>query len=142
MYSLLATMPEHLANSSLTWETTDSYNIGFNFAGWRSRVILELDAYCSLTRDLLLNVKNSQVTGYDTYFDNMGRTRNIGIEVALTTTNIKSKNFEWATTLTVSHNNQVVIDSGAGDEVVPTYTNPRTSTQYLYGYRKGYPVNA
>lgn len=139
---LLATMPEHLANSSLTWETTDSYNIGFNFAGWRSRVILELDAYCSLTRDLLLNVKNSQVTGYDTYFDNMGRTRNIGIEVALTTTNIKSKNFEWATTLTVSHNNQVVIDSGAGDEVVPTYTNPRTSTQYLYGYRKGYPVNA
>lgn len=139
---LLATMPEHLSNSSLTWETTDSYNIGLNFSGWRSRVTLELDAYYSLTKDLLLNVKNAQVTGYDTYFDNMGKTRNIGVEVALTTKNIKSKNFEWATTLTVSHNNQIVVDSGAGDEVVPTYNNPRTSTQYLYGYRTGYPVNA
>jgi hypothetical protein len=42
----------------------------------------------------------------------------------------------------MSHNSQKVTDSGAGDEVVPTYMNPRTSTQYMYGYKTGYPVNA
>ena len=94
------------------------------------------------TRDLLLNVRNAQVTGYNTYFANMGNTRNIGVEVTLTTKNVVKRNFEWTTTFTVTHNNQKVTDSGAGDEVVPTYMNPRTSTQYMYGYKTGYPVNA
>jgi TonB-linked SusC/RagA family outer membrane protein len=139
---LLATMPGHLANSHLTWETTDAYNVGLNFSGWRSRVSVELDAYYSVTRDLLLSVKNSQVTGYDTYFDNMGKTRNRGIEVTVSTKNLKRRNFSWDSSVTISHNSQLVLDSGAGDEVVSTFTNPRNTSQYLYGYRTGYPVNA
>ena len=140
--TLLVTMQNRLANDQLTWETTDSYNLGVNFSAWRSRVNIELDAYYSATKDLLLNVRNSQVTGYNTYFANMGNTRNMGVELSISTKNIKKKNFEWGTTITVSHNNQKVTDSGAGDEVVPTYMNPRTSTQYMYGYKTGYPVNA
>jgi len=139
---LLSTLPGHLANSHLTWETTDAYNLGFNFAGWASRVNVELDTYYSRTHDLLLSVKNSQVTGYDTYFDNMGCTRNMGVELTVTTKNVKRRKFDWQTSLTISHNNQKVLDSGAGDEVVTTFSNPRNSTQYLYGYRTGYPVNA
>jgi len=138
----LATLPDHLANSNLTWETTDSYNLGLNFSAWRSRVNVELEGYYSTTNDLLLSVRNAQVTGYNTYFANMGRTRNAGVEFTLNTVNIKKKNFEWSTALTVSHNDQIVLDSGAGDEVVPTYMNPRNSTQYMYGYKTGYPVNA
>lgn len=139
---LLATMPEHLANSNLTWETTDSYNIGLNFAAFKSRLKIEVDAYWSDTGNLLLSVRNSQVTGYDSYFANMGSTRNIGVEMLLNTKNVKTRNFEWDTAITLSHNSQTVTDSGAGDEVVPTFMNPRNSTQYLYGYRTGYPVNA
>ena len=139
---LLSTMPGHLANSHLTWETTDAYNFGISFSGWRSRVNMELDAYYSVTHDLLLSVKNAQVTGYDSYFNNMGRTRNAGVEFTLSTDNIKRRNFEWKSSFTISHNNQMVLDSGAGNEVVSTFTNPRNSSQYLYGYRTGYPVNA
>ena len=139
---LLATMPDHLANSKLTWETTDAYNLGINFSGWRSRVNVELDTYWSSTHNLLLSVRNSQVTGYNTYFDNLGETRNIGVELTIDTKNVKTKNFQWNSSFTISHNRQKVVDSGAGDEVVPTYMNPRNSTQYLYGYRTGYPVNA
>ena len=139
---LLSTMPGHLANSHLTWETTDAYNVGFNFSGWSSRVNVELDAYYSLTHDLLLSVKNSQVTGYDSYFDNLGSTRNLGVELTVSTKNVKRRKFTWDTSFTVSHNNQKVLDSGAGDEVVPMFSNPRNTTQYLYGYRTGYPVNA
>lgn len=139
---LLSTLPGHLANSHLTWETTDAYNLGFNFAGWASRVNVELDAYYSRTHDLLLSVKNSQVTGYDTYFDNMGCTRNLGVELTVSTKNIKRRKFEWQSSFTISHNNQKVVDSGAGNEVVTTFSNPRNTSQYLYGYRTGYPVNA
>lgn len=140
---LLAYTASKLANSNLTWETTDSYNLGFSFAGWGSRVIFEVDAYVSNTNDLLLSMRNTQTTGYNTYYNNAGSTRNIGQEFTLTTRNIVRKGFEWNSVITLAHNSQVVTRVGSESEVVPTYSNPiTTSPQYIYGYRKGYPVNA
>lgn len=139
---LLAYTPEKLRNSNLAWETTDALNAGLSFAAWASRVVLEADAYVSRTSDLLLSVRNSQTTGYNTYYSNAGATANSGIEVTLTTKNIKTKMFEWKTVLTASHNSQIVTDVGSEYEVVPTFINPRSTTQYIYGYRKGYPVSA
>lgn len=139
---LLTSVPEHLANSGLTWETTDSYNLGLNFSAWNSRVTAELEGYLSYTKNLLLSRRIAQTTGYSSYFDNMGSTRNFGVEFTLNTINVKKMKFEWKSSFTISHNNQLVLDSGAEDEVVPTYMNPRNSTQYMYGYKTGYPVNA
>ena len=140
---LLAYTSSKLANSNLTWETTDSYNLGFSFAGWGSRVIFEADAYISNTNDLLLSMRNTQTTGYNTYYANAGSTRNIGQEFTLTTRNIVRNKFEWNSVLTLAHNSQIVTSVGSESEVVPTYQNPRsTSPQYIYGYKKGYPVNA
>ena len=139
---LLSYTANKLANSNLTWETTTSYNLGLNFAAWNNRVVLEADAYVSDTDDLLLSMRNTQTTGYNTYYANAGSTRNIGQEITLTTRNIVTSKFEWNTTLTMAHNSQLVTSVGSESEVVPTYTNPRTTSQYMYGYKKGYPVNA
>ena len=138
----VAYTPAKLANSNLSWETTDAVNLGLNFEAFRSRLGIEVDSYLSVTRDLLLSMRTSQVTGYDTYFNNMGSTRNAGIEVTITSKNFVLKNFKWNTSLTIAHNSQIVLDCGEGDAVVPPYMNPRNSSQYLYGYRKGYPVNS
>ena len=86
-------------------------------------------------------MKTNQSTGYDTYFTNMGNTRNRGIEVALTTRNIVTRKFSWSTMFTISHNDQLVLDAGE-DRLVPTCSNFRNLTQPLYGYRAGYPVNS
>ena len=138
----LTYVPSKLENSNLTWETTDSYNLGLNFSVLNSRISLEADAYISNTRDLLLKMKTSQTTGFNTYFTNVGTTRNVGIEASLTTQNIRNRNFTWTSTLTVSHNRQMVIDVGNDGEIVPTYNKIRNATQYMYGYKNGYPVNA
>lgn len=140
--SQLVYVPKKLHNSNLTWETTDAYNLGLNFTAFRNRVNLEADAYVSYTNDLLLSMRNSSTTGYSLYFDNAGKTQNIGFELTLDTKNVQKNNFKWETSLTFSHNKQTVVDIGSGDEVVPTYMNPASSTQYMYGYRKSYPVNA
>ena len=134
--------PSKLQNSNLTWETTSALNAGLDFAAWQNKVRVEVDAYVSWTRDLLLSVRNAQTTGFNTYYANAGSTRNQGIEITLTTKNVKTRSFEWNTTLTATHNTQIVTGVGSESEVVPTYTNPRNTTQYMYGYRKGYPVNA
>ncbi|MBP3481806.1 MAG: TonB-dependent receptor [Alistipes sp.] len=134
--------PNKLANSNLTWETTDSYNIGLNFAVLRNRVVLEAEFYQTFTSDLLLSMKNSQTTGYDNYYTNIGSTRNTGVEITLTTRNIVKPKFGWTTTLTLAHNKQEVADVGNGGEWVPTFTNPRNTSQFLYAYKNGYPANA
>ena len=138
----LVYLPSKLQNSNLTWETTDSYNLGFNLAVLNSRIVLEADAYVSVTRDLLLSMKNSQTTGFSTYFTNAGKTRNAGVELTLTTQNIRNRTFSWTSILTLAHNRQMVVDVGNDGEIVPTYNNPRNSSQYMYGYKNGYPVNA
>ena len=138
----LAYVPSKLKNSNLTWETTDSYNVGLNFAALNSRIVLEADAYVSMTKDLLLSMKTSQTTGFNTYFTNAGETRNTGVEITLTTQNVRNRNFAWTSTLIASHNRQMVIDVGNNGEIVPTFNNPRNSSQYMYGYKNGYPVNA
>lgn len=130
-----------LANSNLTWETTDSYNLGLNFSALKDRIQLELDVYRSNTSDLLLAVKTNQATGYDSYFTNLGSTVNTGVEATLTTRNISTRKFSWTTSFTITHNTQLVQDVGE-DRLVGTYYNPRNTTQPLYGYRNGYPVNA
>lgn len=134
--------PSKLQNSNLTWETTSALNAGLDFAAWQNRLRVEVDAYVSWTRDLLLSVRNSQTTGFNAYYANAGSTRNQGIEITFTTKNLKKRNLEWTTTLTATHNTQMVTGVGSESEVVPTYTNPRNTTQYMYGYRAGYPVNA
>lgn len=135
----LSSYPQQIANPALTWETTDAVNLGINFEAFRSRLSIEADLYWSRTSDLLLSVKQSQVTGFDTYLDNFGNTENYGIEVTISSDNLRRKNFKWSTDIIISHNTQTVTDSGAGNEVVPTYTR---GTQYLYGYKTGYPVNS
>lgn len=130
-----------LANSNLTWETTDSYNLGLNASFLKERIQLEMDAYHSRTKDLLLAQKINRASGYDVWFNNVGSTVNTGIEASLTTRNIVKKRFGWSTTLTLSHNVQKVQDVGQ-EGLVGTFYNPRNTTQPLYGYKNGYPVNS
>ena len=130
-----------LANSNLTWETTDSFNFGLNASAFRDRIQLEMDVYHSRTSDLLLAQKINRSTGYDVWFNNVGSTVNTGIEATLTTRNINTRKFGWTTTFTISHNVQRVENIGQ-DGLVGTFYNPRNGTQPLYGYKKGYPVNS
>lgn len=130
-----------VANPDLTWEKTLSGNVGLDLAMFGNRVKLTVDAYMSQTRDLLLNVKTSHVTGFDSRLQNLGRTSNKGIEISLETRNISKRNFSWTTMFTLSHNNQMVDDIG-NEEYVPVLSSYGNNSYMLYGYKSGYPLNA
>lgn len=138
---LNAAYPLRLANTGLTWETTDSYNLGLNFDILRNRLSLEADAYLSYTRDLLLSTKLGVVTGYGSYMTNAGTTRNTGVEVTLKAVEIRRRNFEWSTAFTLAHNAQIVTDADY-DGLRITYSNPRTSAEAICGFKTGYPRNS
>ena len=135
----LSYAPTRLDNKDLTWEKTDSYNLGVDMSILRGRVEMSADAYLSYTSDLLLQVKNAHQTGYTSRYDNIGSTRGWGAEFSITSHNISKKNFEWETTLNVSHSTSIVTEIGADYENVPTYS---IGGQMAFGYVKGYPANA
>ena len=135
----LIAYPSRLGDPSLTWEKTFSLNTGVDVSLFKDRISMTLDGYLSRTSDLLLQVQNAMHTGYTNRYANVGSTRGWGVEYTIDSRNIVRKNFSWRTSLTLSHASSVVTDIGADYEYIPTYSK---GTQMLFGYKKGYPVNA
>lgn len=137
----VALYPSQLANPDLTWEKTTLANIGIDFAVLDNRIQLTAEAYASVTTDLLLKVQTTQTTGYENRMQNLGRTTNKGVEITLDTRNIVRRNFQWMTTLTFSHNTQMVEDIGS-EEYVSVMKSEGNNAYMMYGYKVGYPLNA
>ena len=93
------------ANPDLRWERTSEVNIGIDFAFLANRLSGTIDLYNKVTSDMLWEYAvpvPPNLYGWTTA--NVGSMRNRGIEVMLTGTPVMRKNFEWTTTVTVSHN--------------------------------------
>lgn len=94
--------PDRLGTSNLTWETTDALNLGIDFAFLNSRITGEFNIYRNNTYDLLLKRRISAINGLESIYQNIGKTRNEGVELALTSTNIDTKKFSWKTSFNIA----------------------------------------
>jgi len=75
--------PKRLANTELTWETSEQLDLGLDARFFNGRLGLVFDWYRKTTKDLLLNVPIPPTTGFKTQLKNAGTVRNTGIEFAL-----------------------------------------------------------
>lgn len=98
-----------LPNPDLTWETTLQYNVGLDLSLWKSRVVLNVDAYVKNTSNLLLNVPLPNTSGFGSVLQNIGATQNKGLEFNLSTVNIDRKDFTWSSNFNISFNRNKVI---------------------------------
>jgi TonB-linked SusC/RagA family outer membrane protein len=89
-----------LGNSDLGWESTDTWNAGFESVWLNSRIFVDLDTYFSKTTDQIF-VRNIPVmTGFKTIKTSMGQVNNSGVELTVRTVNVKTKDLSWNTSLT------------------------------------------
>ncbi|MGZ3754407.1 MAG: SusC/RagA family TonB-linked outer membrane protein [Mucilaginibacter sp.] len=92
------TYPYQLGNQNLTWETSAALNIGIDFSIFKGRLTGTIDAYSSKTTNELQSVNLPVFTGYPTVQSNLGEVHNKGLEISLTSVNIKSSSgFTWST---------------------------------------------
>ena len=91
--------PLNLANKNLKWESTEVYNLGLDFALFKSRITGNIDFYNTNTFDLLMYRKLPITTGYDQVLENVGSSNNKGFELGFHSTNITRNNFLWSTDL-------------------------------------------
>lgn len=135
----VAYYPTRIDNPNLTWEKTDSFNVGVDFSILNDRITMSLEGYMAYTKDLLYTMQNAAITGFTSRYANIGSTENKGVEFTITTRNISRRNFQWTTNLTVAHNSSKVTDIATAYGYVSTYSR---SGYMLYGYAEGYPANS
>jgi hypothetical protein len=95
---------ETLANPLLSWEKTREFNLGLDYGFLNNRITGIIDVYDRLSEDLIYKQQLPSESGWKNTYANVGSVSNKGIEVLLTTKNIKSKNVSWETTFTFTKN--------------------------------------
>ncbi len=98
-----------MGNRDLKWEKTAGFNIGVDFALFKSRLTGSLELYQTTTRDLLYDMVLPSMTGFASVSTNIGKIRNKGIEFTITSRNFVTPDFEWSTTFNISANKNKII---------------------------------
>ena len=71
--------------------------------------------YWSKTSDLLLNRSIPTINGTGNITENIGETKNRGLELQITSNNIAKKDFDWSTTFNLSHYKTKIVNVGLYD---------------------------
>lgn len=109
--------PKQIANKDLKWEGSTTANLGLDLGLFDDRLTLTADLFNKDTKDLLLAQSLAHVTGFDNQWRNIGKIRNQGLELTLTSVNFNKRNFFWSTTFNVSFikNTLVSLHGGMDD---------------------------
>jgi TonB-linked SusC/RagA family outer membrane protein len=99
-----------IGNPNLKWETTYTANVGLDFQILKGRLGGTIDLYLSNTYDLLMTRTVPIMNGYSKIWDNIGQTRNRGIEITLNSQNIRKKDFTWSTDLVFTLNRDEIVE--------------------------------
>lgn len=98
-----------LANPDLKWESTGMFNVGLDFGLQGGRLSGNVEYYIKKTKDLIWDYPvSSYLYPFGTIAANVGKITNKGIEFSLTAIPVKTKHFNWTSTLNLSHNKNTV----------------------------------
>jgi TonB-linked SusC/RagA family outer membrane protein len=133
--------PAQLPNPDLKWETTAQFNVGLDMAVLDERLSLAVDYYHNRTKDLLFNRPISLTSGYYSITSNIGTLENKGLELSITSINVKSNDFEWNSRLNLSRNRNKILSLYNDqpldnlDRYSPSIVMVGEPMSIFYGYR-------
>lgn len=122
-------------NENLGWESTWTNNLGFHFGFW-NRLNVDLELYDKETSNMLMEVPLSYSTsnGFGYKWDNIGRMRNLGVELSLSAVLVAYKDFMWNFNANVGYNHNRLVELYNG---VTEYEPANTSTKLVVGQKLG-----
>jgi len=98
----------YLANPLLKWERVISRNVGLDMTLFNNRLNVTVDAYMNDGENLLVVAPIPSTSGYATQLQNIGTTRNKGIELQIGGTVLSNKSFTWTANLNLSSNRNTI----------------------------------
>jgi TonB-linked SusC/RagA family outer membrane protein len=130
--------PSLIASPDLSWETTATTNIGLDFGFLGNRISGTLDLYEQNTEDLLMQRALPTTSGFSTAWDNIGKTRNRGLELYLNTINLveDTDGFGWSTDFTFTTNEEEIVELPEGDRDLANSWFVGSPINSFYDYEK------
>lgn len=122
-----------LANTDLTYEKKKELNLGLEAGFVDNRINIGFDWYTRDNYDLIGVVNTEGIGGQVMKMGNIASMKSDGVELSLTTTNIRKKNFTWTTNLIYSHAHNVVTDLKTTQRAIDLITGSGFA-------QEGYPV--
>ena len=86
-----------LGNDLLTWEESETINLGLDATLFNGRVITTVDFWRKNSNALLFNTPLPNDSGFGSITRNTGEVRNQGIDIDVQTVNIVAGKFQWST---------------------------------------------
>lgn len=124
-----------VGNPNLKWETTKSFNLGVDFSFFNNRLSGTIETYVANTYDLLMSRTVPVMNGFQSIMDNIGQTRNKGVEINLKSVNIQKKDFVWSTNLNFFLNRDEIVElRGDGKDDITNKWFIGKPLQVIYDY--------
>ena len=109
-------------NADLKWETTTTYNAGFDLGFLDGRITASADFYYRATKDLLNFTPVPAGANLTNYLNaNIGDLKNIGVEVELNAVAIQTQNWYWNIGANVAWNKNEITRLTSDDEAEGYY---------------------
>lgn len=104
-------------NNQLDWEYSIAYNVGVDFSLLKDRLWGSLEYYIVDTKDILMQVPLPQTSGVGSYWANVGKSQNKGIELALNGVIIDNMDgWTWEAGLNFYKNKNKVVALSSGQD--------------------------
>lgn len=109
-------VPSQLENTQLTWQKTNSWDLGVDFGLWRNRLSVAVDYYTKTIKDMLYNLTMPSVVGFSKGYTNTGNIRTNGVDVELKSNNLTGA-LKWTTILNVGYMTNKVKSLGSNSTI-------------------------
>ena len=126
---------KEVANQDLTYEKKHELNIGLASGFLNNRINFEFDWYSRRNYDLIGLATTQGLGGQIQKYGNIASMKSSGVEISLTTTNIKTKDFTWSTNFIYSHTKNEVSKLETSKRVIDLVSGNGFA-------QEGYPVRS
>lgn len=120
----------NIANPRVQWEKQEQLNIGLDLALLNNRIELTMDVYDKVSKNMLMQAQLPSYLGTDgngssalaAPYGNYGTIDNKGLEISLTTHNIKNSKLQWDSELQLTFNKNTLVSlEGTGNSYLEGY---------------------
>jgi TonB-linked SusC/RagA family outer membrane protein len=99
-----------LVNDQLTWQRTADYNLALDFGLFKNRLSGSIEVYKQRTTDIILNNVLPPTTGASGQATNLGTSENKGLEITLSSQNIRDLGgFSWSSDFNIAFSREKIV---------------------------------
>jgi TonB-linked SusC/RagA family outer membrane protein len=117
----------------ITWESTETYGVGFDLGFFDSKLLLTADYYQKTTKDMLLEIQIPIFMGYDNPDQNTGKMNTKGWELDATYNN-RAGNLDYSISFNLSDFKSIMGDLGGTEFLGAQIKKKGSEFNEWYGY--------